>query len=708
VKPSSASPFETKVVNILLVDDEPRNLDVLESVLNSPDYHLVRASTAEQALMLLLEGEFAAIVLDIQMPAMSGIELANLIKQRRRTQHIPIIFLTAYFQEDKDILEGYGSGAVDYLTKPINPQILKLKVAVFVDLFRKTQALAHTNASLEQEIGNRQRAEEALRLANNELEARVQARTADLIRVNEELRAREGALRASETQLRLITDHAPIFLLQLDPQHHFKFLNHTFAEYFGFEPAQLVGKHFSTVMGDNAYAVFRPHIAAALGGDRVEFEAEISPANFGPSWIYSILTPERDHTGAIAGLVAVITDITERKLVEQEVTLARDTAVAASRAKDEFLARLSHELRTPLNPVLLLASESAHDPSLPPAIRADFEMIANNVTLEARLIDDLLDLTRISHGKLALEMPPLDIHDILENAITMVRADLKQKQLELTTSLLASPYMALGDEVRMKQIFWNVLQNAVKFTSDGGKISIASSIAAKTDRLIVEVTDTGVGMTSAEIARIFEPFAQGDHAARGAHRFGGLGLGLAISRMLVDLHGGSIAAESAGPNRGTLFRIELPLLRASTVGKNGDGGHIREAKPSSSATAAAPNGRRRVLLVEDHKHTRDALAHLLTRRQYHVSCAANLAAARDLAAREKFDLLISDIGLPDGSGCDLMIEMRETPGMVGIALSGYGRGEDLDRSQAAGFVAHLTKPVSVQALERALSSYAGR
>src|SRR5882724_7032032 len=190
-------PPVTQPVNILLVDDEARNLDVLESFLVSPEHRLVRATTAEHALLLLLDGEFAVIVLDIQMPGMNGIELASLIKQRRRTQHIPVIFLTAYFQDDKDVLQGYGSGAVDYLTKPVNPQILKSKIGVFVDLFCKTRALAATNVALELEIDQRQKAEEALRQVNDDLEARVGARTADLSRVNDELSAREAALRAS-------------------------------------------------------------------------------------------------------------------------------------------------------------------------------------------------------------------------------------------------------------------------------------------------------------------------------------------------------------------------------------------------------------------------------------------------------------------------------------------------------------------------------
>ena len=561
-------------VNILLVDDEVRNLDALESFLHSPEYNLVRALSGQEALMLLLEGEFAAIVLDIQMPGMTGIELANFIKQRKRTQHIPIIFLTAYFQEDKDVLEGYGIGAVDYLTKPINPQIMKSKIAVFADLFRKTRALAESNAALEVEVSQRQKAEEALRLANNALEARVQERTTDLSRVNEELRQRETALRESEAQ-----------------------------------------------------------------------------------------------------------------------------AKAASRAKDDFLAALSHELRTPLNPVLLLATEAANNPQLPPEARADFETIARNVALEARLIDDMLDLTRIERGKVALEMKAVDIHTILQDTLTMAHEEIDQKQIGLSVRLDADRHVILGDEVRLKQIFWNVIKNAAKFTPEKGQIIIGT--IADGAELTVKVTDTGIGMLPAELARIFEAFSQGDHAKQGGpHRFGGMGLGLAISRMMAKLHAGSITATSEGRNHGTTVLIKLPLQARTEI----------TLAPISHPPPVAPvqrplNGEHpcRILLVEDHKPTAQALKHLLMRRNYEVVTAGSVKEACAVASQGKFDLLISDIGLPDGTGYDLMEELSSREKLTGIALSGYGMEEDVSRSHAAGFAAHLTKPVSVQALDKVLS-----
>ena len=696
-------------VNILLVDDEIRNLDALESFLQSPDYGLVRALTAEGALLLLLEGEFAAIVLDIQMPGMTGIELANLIKQRKRTQHIPIIFLTAYFQEDKDVLQGYGIGAVDYLTKPVNPQILKSKISVFVDLFRKTRALADANTALELEVAQRQKAEEALQLANNALESRVAERTADLLRANEELVTREKALGASEAQLRLVTDYAPVFITQLDRQHRFKFVNRTYARRFGFEPQELIGKHFTEVMGEVPYGAIRPQIDAALAGQRVEFEAEIPYASLGPRWVMVIHEPERAANGEIVGLVAVIADITERKRAEQEVAAARDAAMAASRAKDDFLATLSHELRTPLNPVLLLATEAAGNMQLPDEVREDFATIAKNVTLEARLIDDLLDLTRIVRGKLALEMRPFDVHESVEDALEMARGEIDQKRISLTLKLEARERMVHGDDVRLKQVFWNVIKNAAKFTPEDGQITIESHTVDENGSMIVSVTDTGIGMLPEELARIFEPFSQGDHALQVPHRFGGMGLGLAISRMMMELHSGSISATSTGRNQGTTFTIKLPLLRnASAASVRRLNGGVTEGLTSdaslhspNSAVAATPC---RILLVEDHKPTSRALTQLLVRRNYQVAAADCVAEARAVARRQSFDLLISDIGLPDGNGYDLMAELRTEYGLPGIALTGYGMEEDVNRSQAAGFIAHLTKPVSVQALEGALAS----
>lgn len=244
--------------------------------------------------------------------------------------------------------------------------------------------------------------------------------------------------------------------------------------------------------------------------------------------------------------------------------VARDQALAASRAKDAFLAALSHELRTPLNPVLLIASDAAANEGLPPAIRKDFEIISKNVELEARLIDDLLDLTRITRGKLSLNNRIVNVHEILEETIARVRTDIEKKEINLSLNLEGNPCSVSGDAVRLQQIFWNILKNAAKFTPAGGRITIASSTHGQ--QLIIRFTDTGIGLTRAESIRIFEPFSQGDHALDNSHRFGGLGMGLAIARQLVELHHGRIRAESEGRDKGATFIIELPIQTSKTEG----------------------------------------------------------------------------------------------------------------------------------------------
>ena len=423
--------------------------------------------------------------------------------------------------------------------------------------------------------------------------------------------------------------------------------------------------------------------------------------------MHCVYVPERASDGEVIGLVAVITDASARKRAEQDIERARDEALAASRAKDDFIARLSHELRTPLSPILLLSSEAARNPALPEAVRVEFDIISKNAALEARLIDDLLDFTRIMHGKLPLERRVLDVHSIIKDAVRTVHADIEGKRLSLNLALQADPAAVNGDAVRLQQVFWNLIQNAVKFTPEGGRIAVGTCSNPSAGQLAITISDTGAGLTSDEMARIFNAFSQGDHGrAGGSHRFGGLGLGLAISRMLVELHSGTIRAESDGRNRGSHFIVELPLSLAPAGEGPPASGEAGLPEHGELVMAHSSGKRARVLLVEDHEPTRTALAQLLRRRRYAVFVAETIAEARLLADREPIDLLISDIGLPDGSGCELMAELRARHGLSGIALSGYGSEQDLAQSRDAGFVAHLTKPVRVQTLDGALEAAA--
>jgi len=547
-------------VAILLVDDDANNLLALESILDTPEYKLVKAQTSDEALMALMQGDYAAIVLDVQMPDLNGIELARLIKQRRRTQNIPVIFLTAHYREHEHAVLAYDVGAVDYLTKPVHPGVLKSKVAVFVDLFRKTRALAKMNDVLEVEVVERRRAEEALLAVNAELEAKAQA---------------------------------------------------------------------------------------------LEREAE------------------------------------ERSL-RLRAEAAREEAETANAAKDRFLAMLSHELRTPLSPVLHTISLLEDSPDVPAELRENLETIRRNVQLEARLIDDLLDLARIRNGKLKLQLEPADAHDILRRAIEICQPSIQARRLTVEAHLDAIRTSLRADPARLQQVFWNLVSNALKFTPEGGTITIVSNDDSS-GMLRIEITDTGIGIDPSMIDQVFNAFEQA--TPRGS---AGLGLGLAICKALTEFHGGKIGVRSSGLGKGSTFSVTLPVAgRMSAVRTRVD-----------ESSAASPIVPLRLLVVEDHRDTAITLCRLLTRRGYKVESADTCAAAVEKAEQSKFDVIVTDIGLPDGNGVELFRKLKNQPGneaLQGIALSGFGMDDDIARSHATGFAAHLTKPVDFTALDRWLT-----
>ena len=464
----------------------------------------------------------------------------------------------------------------------------------------------------------------------------------------------------------------------------------------------MIGRHVSDITGTEAYETFKVHMVNCLAGKRVEFEQEVPYHTLGKRWVHVIYEPERGPDGEVTGLVAVIVDITTRKQAELDLAKARDEAVAASRAKDDFLAALSHELRTPLSPVLLVASDAVNNRLLPREIRETFEMIRTNVSLEARLIDDLLDLTSITRGKMPLEMQRVDIHEVLRDALANVRSELDTRQLELETELSAPQSIVLGDPVRLQQVLWNLLKNAVKFTPDGGWIHATTDSTSKPGSILIEVSDNGLGMSGEEL----EPGLRGLHAGRARQR-----------HRLAPFRRPGPRARHLAPARRAALRPHLgrqprpqPRVsvrrRAAARGRTGGRPHAAGGtSPGQGGASRSPGRQRRDPAGRGSRlHPRTPIRKLLLRRNYAVAAAASMAAARALAARQRFDFVISDVGLPDGDGYQLMAELRKIqPHLQGIAISGYGMDEDLQRSSAAGFSAHLVKPVSIAAVERALA-----
>jgi two-component system CheB/CheR fusion protein len=401
------------------------------------------------------------------------------------------------------------------------------------------------------------------------------------------------------------------------------------------------------------------------------------------------VSPVKDLSGNVVGAAKIARDITEKKRTERVLREAKEAAEMASRAKDQFLAMLSHELRTPLTPVLMAVTARLMREDLEPALRADLEMIRRNIELETKLIDDLLDLSRIISGKLTLRLEDGDLNAAVNHACEICRPQIQEKGVRLALDLDPAAGRVRVDFSRLQQVLWNILSNAAKFTPEEGRITV-STRALEGRRACMTITDTGAGIPAEILPKIFDAFEQG--GARITRQFGGMGLGLAICKALVELHGGVIRVESKGPGQGSLFCVELPVLSP---------GPASTGQESDDSSGVAPR-RLRILLVEDHADTAMMLKRLLELSGHQVGMAGGVGAALEALERESFDVLVSDLGLPDATGHALMRTVRLRYAIPGIAMSGYGMDEDVRKSRESGFSTHLIKPVDVAALEQAI------
>jgi PAS domain S-box-containing protein len=458
----------------------------------------------------------------------------------------------------------------------------------------------------------------------------------------------------------------------------------------GFSTEEIIGKNFASFYTADDVAAGKPQRnlreASRRGyirdqGLRVRKDGSTFEADV-------IITALRDETGEIRGFSKVTRDITDQ-IRSREYEAEKIAAQKASKAKDDFLAALSHELRTPLTPALAAATYLQDNADkLPPEFVEDIEIIKRNVQLQARLIDDLLDLTRIARGKLHLELEDCNAHTIIKNALETAQSAIAAKQLNVSTDLKAKEFHILADCIRLQQVFWNLINNAVKFTPQGGQITIRTS-NDRAGRFHFEITDTGIGIEPQRLASLFQPFEQADPSV--TRQFGGLGLGLAISKRLVDLHHGKIEAESRGRSCGATFTVTLDAVPdgAAANGLN----HRLGGKTSRPL---------RILLVEDHQDTRRTLSRLLTHFGHNVVTAENVECAIHLIGDDNIDAVLCDIGLPDGSGYEVAAQARAKGQIKTIALTGFGTEQDVQRSKEAGFDFHLVKPINFQELQSVL------
>ena len=513
----------------------------------------------------------------------------------------------------------------------------------------------------------------------------------------ETLRELTARIKAQARIFDTALSHIADFTYTFDRQGCFTYVNKPLLDLWGLTLEEATGKNFHELK-------YAPELAERLQrqiqevvntGKMVQDETSYTSPEGEEGYYEYIFSPVFDAEGNVEVVAGSTRVITGRKKAEEEMRAAKETAEAANRAKDRFLAVLSHELRTPLTPVLMTVASMEVDPSLPAEARENLSMIRRNVELETKLIDDLLDLSRVASGKLVLHLEPVDLNAAVRHVCSICGPQISEKGVHLHSHLAEDAGFVRADPARFRQVLWNLFSNAVKFTPANKNIHVTTARLAG-GRVRVEVRDEGIGIPPEIITKIFDAFEQGEEKV--TRQFGGLGLGLAICRALVELHHGTIHAESNGPGKGASFCVELP---GEMTTHNAGMGAEQQEETASVRTL-------RLLVVEDHSDTARALARLLQRSGYLVETASSVASAVELARRETFDLVISDLGLPDATGYELMRRLREFSGINGIAMSGYGMDEDLRKSREAGFSEHLVKPVNVTQLQEAIRRVTGQ
>ncbi|QIR38102.1 response regulator [Tolypothrix sp. PCC 7910] len=667
-------------VNILLVDDHSENLLALEAILHSLGQNLVRATSGAQALRCLLNQDFAVILLDVQMPEMDGFETATLIRQRERSRHTPIIFLTAFSTNDSMVFKGYSLGAVDYLFKPIEPEILKSKVAAFVDLFQKT-------AKIE-------------RQAN-------------------QLAALNADLRKSEEQFRSLSACSPVGIFLTDINGDCTYTNPRYQSILDISDEDCLGKGWlRSLRPEDRDRIFADWSAAAQQGREYYSEFSIVTATGILRWLTLRSSPMLTDEGAVIGYVGTVEDISDRKQAEEErAKLIREQAAlkeaeATNRMKDEFLATLSHELRTPLNSILGWAKLLRNRKLDEKATARALETIERNARLQEQLIEDILDVSRIIRGKLVLNICPVNLVSVIETAVETVRLQAEAKNITFEFAIpatdkaniapnkennghfslakhLASPFMVSGDPDRLQQVVWNLLSNAIKFTPENGRVDI--TLSTDNNYAQIQVSDTGIGIKPDFLRYVFDRFRQADGSTTRSHT--GLGLGLAIARHLVELHHGNIYADSPGEGQGATFTVKLPLLEAKQP-QNPEKAEIVE----SVSLPKLPLNNVQLLVVDDDTDTRLFLTAALQQSGAAVRSVSSVNEAMLAIQEYPPEILISDIGMPEEDGYTLIRKVRlleaERGGQIpAIALTAYAREEDSTEAIAAGFHMYASKPI---------------
>lgn len=727
-------------VDILVVDDNTSNLLALEAVLADLGPRIVRAHSGAEALRRLLDQDFALALLDIQMPDLDGLQTAELIRARDRTRHMPIIFVTAYERSDEKIAQAYALGAVDFLFKPVVPQVLRAKVGALVELSRKTDEVerqARLLREVERREAERRLVEASQRWESERLREEMvrERRVAEALArsVEERERAEEG-LRAANQRLLLLSEMANRLLIAADPRAQLAPLcrdlaAHLQLDFFvchlsvdsdalrveaagGLSRAELAQMH-AAPRGERVYDLAarrrRPVIAENLQRSRDPLLA--LERSWGVDAFACFPLVAREHLlgtlsfGArrdgsfeadVMSVLQVVSDqfamALERARLIDALSQRNRALAEVDRRKDEFLAMLAHELRNPLAPIMNAVQLLGHAEASPAACARARSAIDRQAHHLARLVDDLLDLSRINTGKIELRREPVRLDDVVGLAVQISAPWFEAREQTLSTELPDEAVWLHADATRLAQVVANLLNNAARYSPPRARVLLRAT--REGPELVLRVIDEGFGIAPEMLDHIFDLFVQSERTPDRAQ--GGLGIGLTLVRSLVEMHGGRVSARSDGPNAGSEFVVRLPTC-------DDPGGEARPGDARESAPARA----RRVVVVEDNDDVRDTLRDYLTLCGHAVSVASDGPSGVELVLSSRPDVALIDIGLPGLDGYHVGAALRaRAPDLSTrlIALTGYGQPEDRRRALDAGFDAHLVKPVDPDALGRLLEA----